>query len=120
MPPGRSRDGDYRGFLLDLRALPRCFFPGGPPGLPDGVLASPGFFCFPIAAGYVSIDGFVSAAAPVSLPTHAARDLGSARVRVDVVGLSVTQVPVFALVGPMALPWLPPLAPTASFVAEFA
>ena|SRR6185503_14906492 len=28
------------------RALDRCFLPGGPPELPRGVLASPGFFCF--------------------------------------------------------------------------
>src|SRR5207248_6741133 len=34
----------YFWFLLDLRALRLCFFPGGPPGLPEGVLASPGFF----------------------------------------------------------------------------
>jgi hypothetical protein len=40
--------------LLDLQALPFCFFPGGPPGLPVGVLASPGFFWFPMTAGYVS------------------------------------------------------------------
>lgn len=42
--------GDYFCFLLDLRAFAFCFFPGGPSGLPDGVVASPGFFCFPIPA----------------------------------------------------------------------
>ena len=42
--------GGYLRFLLDLRALRLCFFPGGPPGLPEGVLASPGFFCFPMTA----------------------------------------------------------------------
>jgi hypothetical protein len=49
-PSGARCDYDrgYFGFLPDFRALPRCFFPGGPPGLPDGVLASPGFFCFPM------------------------------------------------------------------------
>jgi hypothetical protein len=45
----RLRQCDYFWFLLDLRALRLCFFPGGPPGLPEGVLASPGFFCFPMA-----------------------------------------------------------------------
>jgi hypothetical protein len=42
--------------------LLRCFFPGGPSGLPDGVCESPGFFSFPmylrlrdpIAAGVVA------------------------------------------------------------------
>ncbi len=38
--------------MLDLRALPLCFFPGGPSGLPEGVLASPGFFCFPMTRAY--------------------------------------------------------------------
>jgi hypothetical protein len=30
--------------LPAFRALLRCFFPGGPPALPFGVLGSPGFF----------------------------------------------------------------------------
>jgi hypothetical protein len=45
-----------------LRALLRCFLPGGPPGLPFGVLESPGFFCFAIrvrieACPYVGLPG---------------------------------------------------------------
>lgn len=42
----------YERFLLDFRALPFCFLPGGPPGLPDGVLASPGFLALPMVAAY--------------------------------------------------------------------
>ena len=48
-------------FLLDLRALLRCFFPGGPAGLPDGVLASPGFFFCPVTSAYGSSIGFGAA-----------------------------------------------------------
>jgi hypothetical protein len=32
--------------VLLFRAFDRCFLPGGPPGPPRGMLASPGFFCF--------------------------------------------------------------------------
>ena len=49
---------DYFRFLLDLRALLRCFFPGGPPSLPRGVLALPGFFFAPITSAYGSGVGF--------------------------------------------------------------
>jgi len=49
-----DRLASYDRFLLDLRALRRCFFPGGPSALPEGVLALPGFFCFPMTAAYGS------------------------------------------------------------------
>jgi hypothetical protein len=40
----------YLRFWLLLRALRRCFLPGGPPVPPGGVLASPHFFCFAMTA----------------------------------------------------------------------
>jgi hypothetical protein len=57
-------------------------------------------------------------------PTNARRS-ASARAddftrAADVNRLSVAQVPVFAVVGGFALPWLPPLAPTALFLVELA
>ena len=41
---------DYLRPLLVLRALDRCFLPGGPPELPRGMLLSPGFLSFAITA----------------------------------------------------------------------
>src|SRR4051794_23213351 len=64
--------------LLPRRALDFCFFPGGPPELPRGVLASPGFFGFAIADTLRSAKPRClrkRALTPVFLPGHEARGI---------------------------------------------